>query len=268
MKKLLTVLLVVMAIVMPTTGATLQEVKDKYNSSKKAIDEHFLETEQAQLSMYRETVIGGQKHCKNRGDLDNYTALTDELERFKKTDTVAPDATNPYVLNIVKEYQKRMAVAQKKSDKKHMNLLKRYKPALAGIVKKLLQSNNIDEAKKAREELDRITFIMADLEARYAPKPPKRLAEKIEAIRIENQEIAGRYKSYANGKPTGFITLHKDHAITNCRGEKKSAYRWLVKDNKLILKWISSRAVFDKAVSPGIYEGSSSSKNFVRLEKE
>ena len=50
------------------------------------------------------------------------------------------------------------------------------------------------------------------------------------------------------------MTLFADHRIKNFRGEIKN-YRWSVRDNTLILKWVSTRTVLNTVVRPGVYEG-------------
>jgi len=95
---------------------------------------------------------------KAAGDLDGYLAAESERRRFEAAGTVAPTNSGPAVAKALAEYEAASLAT-----------LKAYVPALEELTRRLVREGRVEEAKAVRDERDRASFEMAELEVK-APK--------------------------------------------------------------------------------------------------
>ncbi len=162
-----TALVLLLVLVGATDAATLDGLKKKCEVAKKTIEAAHKTAEQNAVVAYGKTLDAYRSHFKKHGNIDSYTPVDDEMVRFEASKIVlaSKDITNPHINKAALAYEQAIKKAKENADAAHLKLLKRYTPALDRLIKQLMQADNIAEAKGAKVELDRVQFVLADLES-------------------------------------------------------------------------------------------------------
>jgi len=174
MKILPTILLVLLAIVLPDTINAQEDkllaLQTEYQSARQKI-------EAAAVAEYSNSLSVAGAQLKQKGDLDNYLVLKTEQERLVVEKTVDAGTTNPN--SLVASSAKKVIEAR---NGKIAVLLKQYIGQLDTILKQLMVADKIEDAKAVKAEKDKCNAELAVL-ASESPQPQakpevKKLDEK------------------------------------------------------------------------------------------
>ena len=239
----------------------IDTLKGEYAVAKKKIDSSEAILKQNALKAYSKALDSYMSKYKRSGDLDNYTLLKTEKDRLVESKTVLPskDITNSDIQDASMAYEQSMAQVKADAEKAHLGLLQRYKPALERLIRKYMQADKMAEAKVVKDELDRVKFIIADIDA----KQPKKVVKKKVVIKkaelsfsdLTQKDIVGRYHWYVNSKKVGIVTVRSNGSMSNYFGKNHKAYKWKLDNDGLYLTWKDGATVFNKIAKKGTYNG-------------
>lgn len=153
------ILFVLSAIVLPVTinaqqqADTLLALLIQYQSARQKI-------EADAVSAYSNALATVGTQLKQKGDVDAYLLLDAEKKRLALEGTIDVATTNatPPIADVAKS-----AVAGRNT--KTAVLLRKHIDGLDKLVKQLMVADKIDEAKTAKEEKDKATALLAELES-------------------------------------------------------------------------------------------------------
>ncbi len=86
--------------------------------------------------------------------------------------------------------------------------------------------------------------------------------------KLQDSDVAGRYRFFQDGEDLGKITLLANHSIINKDGTTYPRYHWEIQPNGIITLWQRGEVLFNVMEKPGVYvarkkDGSES----MRIEK-
>jgi len=123
--------------------------------------------EQALLSQYKKGLDTALDDLKKKGDFDNFLLVEAEKKRFEKEMTVpTPTTIKDSFRSVTFDHYRAKA-----------SLQEQYSKALDGLIKKEVQAGRIEEAKALREEKDKVSTSLSELQA-ILPVPTEELVEK------------------------------------------------------------------------------------------
>ncbi len=117
---------------------------------------------------------------KREGDLGQYTAVMDEIRRFRKEKAI-PDkvSTVPSIQTAQSHYAKQTSRHSDDKARKVITLAKQYDQALDRLQKELVVSGNIDMAKATQQERTRVKASQTYLESHALHSTSNREAERL-----------------------------------------------------------------------------------------
>jgi hypothetical protein len=84
---------------------------------------------------------------------------------------------------------------------------------------------------------------------------------------LAESAIPGRYKWTQSNQEKGIVTLFPDHTFESHKGEKFSAYRWTLSQDRLVLQWNIGSIHYTSIESPGVYIGTRTDGQSERMQK-
>ncbi len=149
-------------------AATLNEMKLKYTQVDATIESTHSAAKKKALSSFGKALDFHLEKIKKQGDIDAYTVMNEEKERFSKSKTVPESSTviDPRIIKIAIAYEQATAKAQRDANSSHIVLLKRYISALEALVAKLMRADKMADARSVKDELDGARFMLADHESK------------------------------------------------------------------------------------------------------
>ena len=141
---------------------------------------------------------------KQKGDLDSYMVLEQELKRFRAEEVVISNDVGVLVADLVEAYQKQVAAAKLDGEKKQVELLKRYVGALGVLLKDLMVQDKMVEAKLVSEEKKGMDFLLADMVVGMPVEVKTNVEVKVVKVvkPVEKKSVVGKWRLWTpNGTP-------------------------------------------------------------------
>ena len=148
---------------------TLEDYKTVFEREIAKIRAEDRASREAALSSYGKDLAVARRAVQKEGDLEGTMAAQREIERFAKEKTVPKDTSDrlPSALTVSrKKYHDALLAAELRKSKNTVDLIKRYLVPLEGLKKRLVQQGKIDEAQQVATEIEKVTFVLADVESR------------------------------------------------------------------------------------------------------
>ena len=144
------------AMVMTVAATVVAQQPNKLDTFRQSCEQQ----QQSFLAQYGKALGAVMANLKKRGDLDNVLILLAEQKRFDadKTVPIPADAKDPFRPATEAYYQARVT------------LLEQYVKALDGLIKKEVTADRIEEAKVIKTEKEKISFVLADMQAKLSVK--------------------------------------------------------------------------------------------------
>jgi len=158
----------------------LEDLRSKYQTAEKKIEQGRKSLDAQAGAAYAKMLKVHMEQLKNKGDLDGYIATEKALGEYTASGAVpvSDETISLHVRQVAAGYEKAIAQAAKWETAARLRLLRQYRHALKEHVKGLMQANKISDAKIAKSELDKVAFMVADLEFRQPkPEPAKKASE-------------------------------------------------------------------------------------------
>ena len=171
------ILLLALLLTMPALAQmppTLEGLKATYDNAKKSIDAGFEQQKTNARVAYSKALLEGRTAYQRKGDLDAYLLL-EQARKDAESGMAVPDGKaeglHAGLVQAIGVYQKVLATAEADKTKRIYVLLGYYITNLQDLVKRLMKQEKIDDAKTAKEEMDR-----AKTERSALPEPDKAAA--------------------------------------------------------------------------------------------
>ena len=217
MKMLLRIALVL--VTMAVYAAEINKLESLRSTCSTAMDKIATDTQQqkdAALAQYGKKIGSILQDLKKRGDLDGYTVVEKELERFRSDQTILTSAANVNVSNAAAAYQKQMTAIEIDAESRTVNLLRQYIAALGQLIKDLMVQDKISDAKAVGEVKRNAEFALVDAEA----KVPKCEQKNVKPVSPDNRVWKDITSECVGGKKSfGGVVLKKE------RMQSKALYR-------------------------------------------
>jgi hypothetical protein len=135
---------------------TLDGIKAKYETGRKAIDAAFEQQKTDAYVAYGKGLDDAKEAAKKKGDLDAYLAIDKARTDFAGSRAVSEATTSadPAVMTVLNQCRKSVQFYEADRNRKREALLDRYIAVLQDAVKRQTILNRIDEAKKLFAELE------------------------------------------------------------------------------------------------------------------
>lgn len=145
----------------------LDSLKSAYTKETLSISRVCEQRKTDALKQYDEAVDGLMTTLKQKGDLKEYLLVESEAKRLVAGGYV-PDAKRspPVLADAVAAYQKAVGSADADARTQNAVLLRRYQTGLDGLIRKLMQTDRIEDAKAVQAERDKVSFELADVESK------------------------------------------------------------------------------------------------------
>ena len=161
MKTIKTVMMLVLMAGIASADS-LEPIKTAYTNAVAKIVTDTQKQKDDALAQYGKNLVTVQIALKQKGDIDNYMVVDQEVKRFQTEKTVMTNASI-LLMETVNSYQKQVKAADLDSDHRKVDLLKRYISALGNLVKDLMAKDKLDDAKVVGDEKKAVEFMLADL---------------------------------------------------------------------------------------------------------
>jgi len=145
-------------------AASLGELKTAYSNAVAKISADNQKIKDDALTQYGKNLGIVLASLKQKGDIDGYTVVDQELKRFQAEKEALTNTFVSVIANVVSAYQKQMAAVESDSSRRTVDLLKRYVQALDGLVKSLMAQDRTADAKAAGNERKAAEFLLAEIE--------------------------------------------------------------------------------------------------------
>ncbi len=146
----------------------LDELRTTYERALNGIAELHAREQRAASPRYDAALTVIARRSKARGDLDTYLAVEAERKRFNEEKVVPEEdgvSLPDDVVAVRHAHARAVAAADETRDKRHLQLIGRYKPHLRALMRRLTQNGKFEDAKRVKAELGRMAFVRADLES-------------------------------------------------------------------------------------------------------
>jgi len=166
MKKIKTAMMLVMVAGIVSAGSSdsLAFVRSVYTNAVSKIANDTQKQKDDALALYGKNLGTIQTALKQKGDIDGYMIVDQEVKRFQADKTVLPNASI-LLTEAVNSYQKQMKTVDLDSSRRKVGLLNRYVLALSNLVKDLMAQDKLTDAKVVGDEKKAMELILADLES-------------------------------------------------------------------------------------------------------
>ena len=175
-----------LVVVLAVLAVALGDGMAQSNALDKAVA-GYAKQERDLVSVYALDLDHGMSELKKKGDLDAYLVVEAERKRFDKEGTVPAPADAKDSFRPAADHQY----------KAKAELLMKYVATLDGMVKQAMAQDRMDEAKVAKAEKDKASFVLADV----STKLPKEWVEAKEAAvrSVQVARPAGKEKPVPEG---------------------------------------------------------------------
>lgn len=157
----------------------LADYSAAYNKHVQKIEDEYKVGLQTALSKYGKSLNKALTIAKKAGDLEEYLALKKEKDSFvkeKSVPTESPAGIPKILMDIRANYQACTAKAKDGQNRNMASLIRRYISSLNARKRKYVQQDEIDQAIEVKSEIEKVEFILADLDSKMPkmeikPKP-------------------------------------------------------------------------------------------------
>lgn len=226
-------------------GATneLDALKTGYAAEKARITSAYEQQKANAVAVYRQSVDTLMVDVKQKGELDDYLALTAEKKRVAAEGTVKTNAA-PALSGLVAQYQKTLQDAAGARDKANVNLQRLFVAHLTTLMQNDTRADRLDDARAVKDELQvaktDLTFLEADAPEEPAKPPsakPQAAASTPEADDAA-KSVPGTWAfTWRNMGRSGTDTIVLDADGTASCPKDGLAGRWEVKERQCTIHW-------------------------------
>ncbi len=174
--------------------ATLDSLRVTYDAAADRIAIDTQKQKDDALSQYGVNLESILTALKQKGDIDGYTVVEEETNRFKDHKTILPNNSNASISNAVSVYQKQVLAADTDSTRRKTDLLKAYVTALTALIKDLMGQNKIDAAKIAREEKRAVENMLAEMDGKFQKAQESAAKIDISGMWIDGWNTAAKWE--------------------------------------------------------------------------
>jgi len=138
-------------------GQDLVSMRQAFETSIAAIQNKYDARIDAVPDLYRNGLLSVQQEKQEKGDLEAWVAIRNELERLDKEKTIPAGGSSdllPEIKNLRALYN--LDSLEREKSEKISDLASKYVTALEDFKKKLTVDGNFDEAVKVRDEIDKV----------------------------------------------------------------------------------------------------------------
>jgi len=139
---------------------------------------------------YEKSLKEIMQNLKQKGDIDGWGVIDAEMKRFQVDKTVTTNVCPPDVSKAVAAYEEQVKDADTDAFQRQSALLKKYIAALNGLVRDLMNSNKIEEARAAGNVRKEAEDILANMESKIR-KVNDEPTEKIRKVESQNPTPPG-----------------------------------------------------------------------------
>ena len=185
MKMIQTMMVLVLMAGIASAGS-LDAMKSAYTNADSKIACESQKQKDEALSQYGRNLVIVLATIKQKGDIDGYGIVEQEVKRFQADKMVL---TNVPVLltDAVNAYQKQAKAVDQDTNHRKVDLMKRYIAALGGLVKNMMAADNIADAKAVGDEKKDMEFMLAELESGMSKGQPQEVKEaSLPAVPVES----------------------------------------------------------------------------------
>lgn len=180
----ITSLLVVMIAALCVLSASAQtnsfeSLKARYESAKSKIESEAFDA-------YSNSLVAAMAPLKQKGDLDTFLMIQNELKRLSVERMITSSNVQPEVVSVI---SKKIDTDE---NQKIATLTKQYVQYLEGLIKQLMSADKIEDAKEVKAELEKVKFLLADLESKL-PKVEQSKAGTKQAEAKKIPSMAGKW---------------------------------------------------------------------------
>lgn len=182
---------------------TLDGIKAKYETGRKAIDAAFEQQKTDAYVAYGKGLDDAKEAAKKKGDLDAYLAIDKARTDFAGSRAVSEATTSadPAVMTVLNQCRKSVQFYEADRNRKREALLDRYIAVLQDAVKRQTILNRIDEAKKLFAELELARSSKAADSLFSVPATTKPAAPPVAAETAPPDTANRMISAFENGAP-------------------------------------------------------------------
>lgn len=149
--------------------SAVEAIKAKYESAMNQVEKDFDKQMSDALTAYGAGIDASMKSMKQKGDLDAYLAVEKEKTRYGIEKTVPdPCPAVDSIVKLVAAYQVATNTVETNTLARSVAIQKQYVAQYDALIKKLVQGDKIDDAKKVKEERERLQLALAENESRFS----------------------------------------------------------------------------------------------------
>ena len=165
---------------------TLEDYRSLFEKEMSKIDATHHTTQKTALDSYRKNLAVAKDKLTKNGDLEGTTAVIEEIQRFEKEGTIPQkpaDRLPSLLILLQRNYHNALVSATRMKNTDTATLIKRYLVPLEGLKKRLVQKEQLDQARKVAGEIKRVTFILADIDSKM-PLPVPKIQNATDSTRV------------------------------------------------------------------------------------
>ena len=258
-KTLCTIAAALLAFAALAADTNLDDLRSTYATQTARIDNDASSALVKLHAAYERSLDNAIVALRKRGNPEPVMAATAESTRFSTEKTVPdpPDTKLPQMVrDIQAKYNKAVAAASMARDKRQAAVIQKYIGAIDRLMRKYTADGEMDLALEVKAEMERVTFILDNIEARRILVPDKKPKEpegfthtiRVSGIALKrrwqkrNLKVPKGWKATITLKPEsdGLKTMEYSHNCLRVRlgkdGEREYAF-----DTKGRYNWSTSR---------------------------